>query len=329
VPARSKRAILFISAFDTPFIRDDIDLLEKHFIVRRQIGHGPGAILKIAGRAFRCDLVFCWFASVYAFFGVAIGKILGIKSVIVVGGVDVARDEELQYGIWLSPWRARLVRYALRTASRVLVVDPSLKDDAIRLAAYDGRNICYLPTGYDPAAWKPAGVKESMVLTVAVVNDRSRLRVKGIELLVAAARRLPGLTFIVIGVDRGLSEGLEPPLNMRFHPVMRRSELLPYYQRAKVYCQPSVREGLANTLCEAMLCGCVPVASDVGGNRTAVGDAGILIPPRDLESLVAGLQQAVRKSSDAGTKARARIVELFPREKRETELLAMLDSLAQ
>lgn len=326
---RSKPTILFVSAFHTPFIQDDIDLLEKHFIVHRQIGHGPGAILKIAGRAFRCDVVFCWFASVYAFVGVAIGKILGIQSIVVVGGVDVAKDRELQYGIWLSPWRAKLVRYALRKASLVLVVDPSLKDEAIRLAAYDGQNIRYLPTGYNPTTWKPAGEKESQVLTVAVVKDRSRLRVKGIDLLVEAARRLPGLSFIVIGVDAGLSRGLQPPLNMRFQTAMRRSELLPYYQRAKVYCQPSLREGLPNTLCEAMLCGCVPVASDVGGNRTAVGETGILIPPRDVDALVEGLQHAIQMRGDAGGKARARIVAMFPPEKRETELLAMLDSFAQ
>ncbi len=326
---RTKLSILFVSAFHTPFIQDDIDLLEKHFSVRKQIGHGTGAAFRIAGSSFRSDLVFCWFASVYAFVGVLMARILGHPSFIVVGGVDVAKDSELQYGIWLSPWRAILVRYALRHASHVLVVDPSLKEAAIRLAGYSGDNIRYLPTGFDAGAWKPAGEKEPLVLTVAAVRDPSRLRVKGIDVLVETARRLPGLTFVVIGVDEPLTGGLRPPLNVHFLPLMKRSELLPYYQRAKVYCQPSRREGLPNTLCEAMLCGCIPVVSNVGGNPTAAGDAGILVPPGDIDRLAEALGRAVTAKPDFGARARARIVAMFPKEKRETELLAMVDSLPE
>lgn len=326
---RSRLRILFVSAFHTPFIQDDIDLLEKHFPVRTRIGHGAGAALRIAGGAMRSDLVFCWFASVYAFVGVLMARILGNPSIIVVGGVDVARDKELGYGIWLSPWRGRLVRYALRRASRVLVVDPSLKDAAVRLAGYSGENIRYLPTGYDASAWRSTGEKDPLVLTVAAVRDQKRLRVKGIDTLVDAARRLPGVTFVVIGVDEKLWGGLRPPPNVHFQPLMPRSELLPYYQRAKVYCQPSLREGLPNTLCEAMLCGCVPVASSAGGNPTAVGDAGFIVPPGDIDALAEALQRAMGSKVDMGARARARIVALFPKEKRETELLAMLDSLAQ
>jgi glycosyltransferase involved in cell wall biosynthesis len=327
MPPESGATVLFVSAFHAPFIQDDMELLEKHFNVRKQIGHGPGAAAKIVVRAFGCDVIFCWFASVYAFVAVMMGKILGIKSVIVIGGVDVAKDKELGYGIWLSPWRARLVRYALRNADRVLAVHPALRDDAARLAGYDGGNIQYLPTGYNGGIWKPAGEKESLVLTVAAVKDSRRLRVKGIDVLAEAARRLPGMTFIVIGVESRFRGNVQPPLNMHFRPVMNRMELLPYYQHAKVYCLPSLREGLPNSLCEAMLCGCIPVASDAGGSRTAVGEAGILVPPGDIDSLVGGLQRAMQMRSDAGSAARARIVAMFPSEKRETGLISILNGL--
>ncbi len=137
------------------------------------------------------------------------------------------------------------------------------------------------------------------------------------------------MTFTVVGVDPRFSQTLQPPLNMHFLPIMARSELLPYYQRAKVYCQPSLREGLPNTLCEAMLCGCVPVGSDTGGIRTAVGETGILVPPGDVESLVSALQKAIGARSESGLRARARIVAMFPREKRDSELLTMLESFGQ
>ena len=47
-----------------------------------------------------------------------------------------------------------------------------------------------------------------------------------------------------------------------------------------------MREGLPNALCEAMLCECVPVGTDVQGIRTAMGDAGFYVPYGDRKSVV-------------------------------------------
>ncbi|HZY11059.1 MAG TPA: glycosyltransferase family 4 protein [Bacteroidota bacterium] len=301
--------------------------MSKRYRVNKQIGHGVFNILKIVLKVFHSDLIFCWFASVYASIAVALGKFLGIKSIIVVGGVDVAKDKNLGYGIWLNPWKAKLVRYALHNADRVLVVDPSLGDDAISLAEYDGKNITYLPTGYDSSFWKPLGEKERLVLTVAVVHDIKRLKLKGIDLLIQAAEKLPELQFLVIGVNSKLASSLKYPSNMTFHEPIARDDLLPYYRQAKVYCQPSLREGLPNTLCEAMLCGCIPVASEVGGNTTAIGDTGILIPPNDVDALTAALKHAMKLPDNSGAKARARVVALFPKQKREIELHRIIDEL--
>ena len=86
----------------------------------------------------------------------------GKRSIVVIGGADVARVPEMNYGMWLSPWKAVLVRYALRHASRVLAVDESLKEKAVTLAAYSGENIECVPTGFDPNVWVP-GDRKSVV----------------------------------------------------------------------------------------------------------------------------------------------------------------------
>src|SRR5271169_1272505 len=179
---QEQRNILFISAFRTTFIQDDIDYLEKHFHLRILIGHGFTAAWKIMINIFRSDIVVCWFASVYAFVGIFFGRMVGVKSVVMIGGVDAAKDEKLQYGIWLSSWRAKLVGYAIRHADKNLVVDPSLEENLKRLAGYDGGNIIYVPTGFDPEFWKPLGLKDDTVLTVAIVRDRTTALVKGIDL---------------------------------------------------------------------------------------------------------------------------------------------------
>ena len=319
--------VLFVAAFNAPFIQDDMDIVEKHFSVKRLIGHGVGACLKIVFSLFKADIVFCWFASVYAGLAVAAGRAFGVRSVIVVGGVDVAKEPELAYGIWLSPWRAKIVRYALRHADRVLVVDPSLQIEAVRLAEYGGENIIYVPTGYDPEKWKPTGVKVPVVLTVAIVRDETRIKVKGIDLLLEAAAKLPATRFVIVGVTPEIAAKLCAPENVSLHPFLEREKLLPFYQHAKVYCQPSRREGLPNTLCEAMLCGCIPVASNVGGNPTAVGDSGLLFSPGSVEDLVEAIQDALMMDEKAALRARARIVALFPRQKREAELFRILEGL--
>ena len=320
---------MFISPSHAPFIQDDLDVLEKHFSVRRQIGHGIGAALKIIVKTFNADITFCWFASVYAFVGVAMARMCGMKSVVIVGGVDAAKDKELDYGIWLTPWKAKLVRYVFHHADRILVVDPCLREEAVRLAEYDGKNISYLPTGYDGEFWKPMGEKEPVVLTVAVARDARALRRKGIDTLIEAARQTPGVTFYIVGIGPEMILHMNPPLNMKFIPPIPRKDILPYYQRAKVYCQPSRREGLPNSLCEAMLCSCIPIASDVSGNPTAVGTEGVLVPPSDPTALASAIRQSLSMDGSLGIRARARIVSMFPRQRRETGLVRTIEELLE
>ncbi|MBI3766662.1 MAG: glycosyltransferase family 4 protein, partial [Ignavibacteriales bacterium] len=150
---------------------------------------------------------------------------------------------------------------------------------------------------------------------------------KGIDILTEAARKLPGVTFYVIGVGPEMVAHLQPPLNMKFCPPILRKDVLPYYQRAKVYCQPSRREGLPNALCEAMLCGCIPVASEVSGNPTAVGTEGLLVPAGDALALVTALRQALTMEDALGMKARARIVSMFPKQRRENGLVRVIEGL--
>jgi sugar transferase (PEP-CTERM/EpsH1 system associated) len=70
------------------------------------------------------------------------------------------------------------------------------------------------------------------------------------------------------------------------------AELLP---QVEVFALPSQAEGISNTLLEAMACGCVPVATDVGGNPELVEDGvnGLLVPAADTPALAAALARLV------------------------------------
>jgi glycosyltransferase involved in cell wall biosynthesis len=295
--------------------------------VRTRIGHGVGQIFKILINVPRSDVVYCWFASVYAFVAVLVASMFGVKSVIVLGGVDIAKNPALDYGIWLSPWKSKLVRSAITRADRVFVSDETMREDAMRLVGYSGNNIFYLPPAFDTEFWKPVGEKEQQILTVAIVPDQRTMKRKGIDVLIETARILSEFTFIVVGVDRNQVLHLHPPENIRFHPILPRKELLHFYQKAKVYCQPSIHEALCYTLREAMLCGCIPVASDTGGMPTAVRGIGVLVPPGNIDMLVVGIMQAMKQPEEVGLNGRSRVAALYAKEKRETELLRYIEGL--
>lgn len=261
----------------------------------------------------------------YASIGVILGKIFGLKSIIVIGGVDMAKEPELKYGIWLSRWKSFLVGYAIRNANKILVVDPSLAEEAKNRASYEGKNITYLPTGYDSTYWKPLGEKENFVLTVSAISDEGRFIIKGIPYLIETARLLPDIKFVIIGVNNELATKWKPPRNIIWLGKMEQINLLYYYQRAKVYCQPSLREGLPNTVCEAMLCGCIPIGTDAGGIPTAIGNCGIIVPKGDVYALKSAIQQGIGMSPELGMQGRARIIALFPKEKRERGLIQVIN----
>jgi len=173
------------------------------------------------------------------------------------------------------------------------------------------------------------GQKENFILSVGACEDEWRMIKKGFDKLIEAAQLLPLIQFKLIGIKQELLDKIKNdiPQNVEAIPFVERDELLRYYQRAKVYCQVSFHEGLPNSLCEAMLCGCIPVGTDRGGIPTGIGDAGIVVPYGDVKTLADALTKATELPEEIGKKARRRIVDNFPGERRHRELTSIIKSL--
>lgn len=89
-----------------------------------------------------------------------------------------------------------------------------------------------------------------------------------------------------------------------------------------VFCLSSSYEGFGLVVAEAMACEKVVVATDCGGVKEVVGDAGFLSPPNDPQSLAQNLSQALSLDD---TQRR----QLGERARRRVDALFSLDAIAQ
>ena len=331
-----KTKILFVRPFKSSFIQKDFELLRKHFDIRVVEGiilnkREPKSTLKSVFNMIKgvlwADLTFSWFVGIHAFWAVRLSKIFKKKSIVVVGGYDVVKVPEIEYGALLNPKSARKVKFILENVDKVLTVDESLKRDAIKNLGVAGKNIQTVPTGYDYEKFKPKGDKQNLIITVSGGDSWGRVRLKGLDTFVKSAKFLPDVKFLVIGIKGDALKKLQDiaPSNVEFLDPLSQDELISYYQQAKVYCQLSMREGLPNALCEAMLCECVPVGTDVQGVRTAIGDNGFYVPYGDEKATAEAIKKAL--NSDKGKEARERIKNLFPIERREKEMVQVIKEM--
>jgi glycosyltransferase involved in cell wall biosynthesis len=176
-------------------------------------------------------------------------------------------------------------------------------------------------TGYDTRFWNYDQSEEKTgVLTAAFFSDKRVINIKGLNIFNQLASFLPNENFTIVG-ESGIriSELINLEPNIKVMGVQTRSEIKELYQKNKFYFQGSRLEGLPNSLCEAMLCGCIPIGSRVFGIPDAIGTTGVLFDTeKDIEQIVEFI------NSDLGAtdlkKARNRIVRKYDISKRTEKI---------
>ncbi|GGL62321.1 lipopolysaccharide glycosyltransferase, putative [Streptomyces fumigatiscleroticus] len=178
--------------------------------------------------------------------------------------------------------------------------------------------------GVDPAAFPPAGPEpEGPVLSWAGRVDP----IKDLETLIRAfalvRNELPDARLRLFGgtprggeAYRERCEELAAELGHADAVTFegRVEDIKDAYAAGNVVMLSSISEGFPFTLIEAMSCGRATVSTDVGGVREAVGDTGLVVPPRDPAAMAAAALQLlgdpVRRRA-MGEAARLRVIEQF------------------
>lgn len=128
---------------------------------------------------------------------------------------------------------------------------------------------------------------------------------KGLDVLVAAVKRLvpkkPQVSFLIVGDGDSvhLLDDISQPGRVVVHPPVYDGDMPRIYAAADILLLPSVNEGIALVLYEAMAAGLVVVATDVGGqNELVTPERGILLRPGSAEEVTDRVVRAISSIID-------------------------------
>lgn len=188
----------------------------------------------------------------------------------------------------------------------------------------DPGRIHVIPNGVDPVRFPPLPT-EPDVPTIAWVGRIDPL--KDLETLISALavvrEQVPDARLHLAGpvpagneryarVCHDLAEGLGLTGAVTFAgPVASSREA---FEAGHVAALSSISEGMPYTIVEAMMCRRATVSTDVGGVAEMVGDAGLVVPPRDpvaFGTACATLLRDTGRRHDLGRRGHDRALELF------------------
>ena len=111
-------------------------------------------------------------------------------------------------------------------------------------------------------------------------------------------------------------------------PPQPHAKVLECMVQSQLYVQASISEGMPNALMEAMLCGCIPVGSNVAGIPKLIGEWGVVFHERKTEKLMEAIDQARQLQLNPQTIS-ASIPARYSIEKRSEALSQALSSILQ
>jgi glycosyltransferase involved in cell wall biosynthesis len=321
-------ARVFLAYSNFPrFVRIDRDLLaERHEV--EEYGQ-PGVVprpLDVVRKVRRADVLVVWFASWHALAPLLVARFLRTPSLLIVGGFDTASMPEIGYGFQQGGIRRRLARVCMRLATRLMTNSEYSRNELRRTAGFEATVVHHgVP---DPFGALPDGPRERLAVTVSNVA-RIALERKGLRRFVEAGVHLPDVELLLVGAwtDDAADElrALAPP-NVRLTGRLSDEELDDVLRRASAYVQASRHEGFGMGVAEAMLAGCIPVATAAGALPEVVGDVGVVVEP-EPEAIAGGVRRALELGPEARAAARERIVMRFPLQVRRDGLLGLVDAL--
>lgn len=349
----AKKKILLIYTNYSSFVNADYEILSsKYEVIKYQFKPVKGLVknayqflkqlIFLLINAGKYDAFFIWFADYHALLPTLYGKFFSKKTYLIIGGFDAVSIPEIQFGVFYKVGlRSKIVKLCYKYAGYILPVDASLIQSTNYYSNPTGQKIGFMnyvekvngkvitiPTGYNPEKWKRQALElKSDVITVGGCNNMQSYLRKGHNLFVEVARAMPDRKFTLIGIGDDIRNKviINPPANLEVYGFLSQEEIIKQFSLHKVFTQFSLSEGLPNTLCEAMLCGCIPVGSNVNGIPEGIGDTGFVIFKPDVNEAVEAIKKALNEGLESQSKARQRIIDLYNFDRRKEAIIKIIN----
>ncbi|MBK9254203.1 MAG: glycosyltransferase family 4 protein [Saprospiraceae bacterium] len=352
-----KQIIIYIYPSLSTFIVKDIELLSKEFFVISP-NHNWSIKLFTPLRFFQqlfflikhtpsCLNIFVMFGGYWSILPVLVGRFYNKPVYIILGGTDCVSFPSINYGSLRKPLLKHFIKWSYQLSTKLIPVDESLV--YCNYSYYE--NSIYKHQGYKyffPQISTPhqviyngfdsdffSGIKINKILNsficVASISDKTRFKLKGIDIILKLALVYQHCTFTVIGISETMVNSLKTiPQNVNLYPFLPQNEIKNYLMKSEYVVQLSISEGFPNSLCEAMLCKCIPIGSSVGAIPRIIGDSGYIIEKSDLEYIIKKFNSILKTNKnqrlELGEKARNRIINCFNLSAREKEFMKLIKS---
>jgi glycosyltransferase involved in cell wall biosynthesis len=284
----------------------------------------------------KVDSILVSFGGYLSFLPALFGKLFRKKIAIVVHGTDCVSFPAINYGNLRKPLLRFFTKKSYQWASVILPVSESLA--YTKNNYYSAKTLEFgfsvhlknvetpyriIPNGLDIEFWKKVkGIKKDSKRFVTVFGNEQVIT-KGVDLIIDIAQQFPEHTFYFAGVD-SLSN-FDISSNIQLLGRLTPEELRDLYSESRYYLQLSNTEGFGVALCEAMLCECIPIVSDVNYLPSIVDDAGFVLKRRNAEMLIDLINEVLKLDvTSFEQKARKRITDNFSSKNRQELLIKEL-----
>jgi glycosyltransferase involved in cell wall biosynthesis len=340
------KTIIYVYPKKYSFINEDIQGLKKHYNViensynwRKKI-FVPFFMIHqffsiILNR--KVKTIFVSFGGYWAFAPSLIGKLTGKSVYIILHGTDCASIEALNYGSFRKPIQKLILKWSYKMATKLLPVSQSLikhtnnfdpKVGEFKLGVKHflpnlNTNIEVVPNGFDYEFWKSDNTSKHQKLFLAVFSE-AQFYLKGGDLIEELALKKPSWNFEIAGCSPNGKKSLP---NLKYLGYLNKEKLRAKYSEVQFYFQLSSFEGFGCSLAEAMLCGCIPIVSNVNNLPDISGEIGIVIAEKKIETLENSITALLEQDlTNLSLKSRFHIIENYPLYNRIEKLKELINN---
>ena len=347
----NKHKIIYISPFtSSSFVQNDLEFLSKYYKVVpiTHTWHKNYLIplnlilqfLSILNKIGNTKAIIISSGGYWSFMPALLGKILKKRVFIVLNGADCVSIPEISYGSLRKSFLRLVCKFSYQLAYKLLPVSESLvytKNTYYRRGEIMRQGYKYhlkkvntpfevISNGFDINQWFYDKQFEKKPRTFLTALSKSQFKLKGADLIIKISDQFPNCTFFIAGIKRSDIDFNTSP-NVKFLGCLTALELRKYYSLSAFYLQLSISEGFGCALCEAMLCECIPIGSNVNAIPDIIGDSGFILKYRSADILKQLITSIFKEEniSGLGKKARQRVINNYSLKEREESFTRLIE----